>query len=120
MEICNNFDSCGFHCPYFELSNTGNMPNGNKCNNPDFKDIQKSVDQELMVCCVCGSDACICEGAHCYECGGTGIIVTCWDDLCHTGDGCIHGDGEVTCPNCDGEGEVYPKKIPLSEYNKDV
>ena len=33
--ICDKFDSCGLHCPYFQLSGNGNMPNGNQCNNPD-------------------------------------------------------------------------------------
>ena len=40
----------------------------------------------------------------CYRCGGEGFIVTCWDDLCC--EHCIHGDGEETCPECRGVGEL--------------
>lgn len=39
------------------------------------------------------------DEAYCYTCGGRGFIVTCWDDLCQ--DGCIHGDGDEPCPDCD-------------------
>lgn len=40
---------------------------------------------------------------ECQVCGGSGIIITCCDDLCQ--DGCIHGDGEEMCPACKGSGE---------------
>ena len=30
--ICDKFDSCGLHCPHFELRSNGNMPSGNQCN----------------------------------------------------------------------------------------
>lgn len=42
----------------------------------------------------------------CLECGGTGIIITCCDDICVGGGECIHGDGEEICPECGGEGCV--------------
>lgn len=38
----------------------------------------------------------------CLTCGGTGIIITCIDDMCVGGDHCIHGDGEEVCPECEG------------------
>lgn len=41
------------------------------------------------------------EGA-CETCGGTGIIVTCCDDICVARGECIHGDGDEVCPDCDG------------------
>jgi hypothetical protein len=41
----------------------------------------------------------------CNECYGAGVIITCPDDLCQ--DGCIHGDGEIICPECKGEGYYY-------------
>jgi hypothetical protein len=47
-----------------------------------------------------------CESETCQHCGGTGTVVTCWDDLCANGDHCIHGDGEADCPECQGVGEV--------------
>jgi len=44
--------------------------------------------------------------ATCTTCWGEGFIVTCCDDMCNGLGHCIHGDGEMTCPECDGEGEV--------------
>lgn len=41
------------------------------------------------------------DDRYCYTCGGEGVIITCIDDLCHAGNGCIHGDGERPCPDCD-------------------
>lgn len=38
----------------------------------------------------------------CLTCGGTGIIITCMDDICVGGNHCIHGDGEAVCPECGG------------------
>jgi hypothetical protein len=52
---------------------------------------------------------CDCEGTGfvpCPECYGRGYFVDCPDDLCHGGDYCIHGDGETTCAECHGTGEV--------------
>lgn len=42
----------------------------------------------------------------CEECMGEGVIITCCDDLCVGSGHCIHGDGEITCPICCGEGLV--------------
>lgn len=39
------------------------------------------------------------DDGYCETCGGEGRIIDCWDDLCQ--DGCIHGDGERACPDCD-------------------
>lgn len=41
----------------------------------------------------------------CGRCMGTGEITDCVDDLCQSDAGCIHGDSEVTCPDCGGKGE---------------
>ncbi len=73
---------------------------------------------EELVCCVCGSNDCLCEGNMCDECSGRGEFVDCIDDLCYGQDECIHGDEPVFCRHCDGEGEVFPKRIPWSEYQK--
>ena len=37
---------------------------------------------------------------YCDLCDGSGVIITCFDDICVGGDHCIHGDGEEICPNC--------------------
>ncbi|KKW13433.1 MAG: hypothetical protein UY48_C0001G0054 [Candidatus Gottesmanbacteria bacterium GW2011_GWB1_49_7] len=37
---------------------------------------------------------------YCDMCGGEGIIITCFDDICVGSGHCIHGDGEELCPNC--------------------
>jgi len=31
-------------------------------------------------------------------------VVVCCDDLCHGQGWCMHGDGEVMCPHCNGSG----------------
>lgn len=36
----------------------------------------------------------------CYQCGGRGWIVRCFDDLCYGQDECIHGDPPTPCPHC--------------------
>lgn len=45
-----------------------------------------------------------CDDDTCQHCGGRGEIVTCFDDLCHGQEECIHGDGYSTCPDCGGCG----------------
>lgn len=45
---------------------------------------------------------------ECSECGGTGIIIACMDDICRNLGECIHlGGGEEICPECGGEGTVW-------------
>ena len=78
---------------------------------------QPLTEDDFLVCIVCGTDICCCEASPCPDCDN-GTIVTCWDDLCHTGDGCMHGDGESTCGTCNGEGEVYPERVTEEEYRK--
>jgi hypothetical protein len=39
----------------------------------------------------------------CNRCGGTGTIIVCIDDMCRGAGGCMHGDGEIVCPDCGGE-----------------
>ena len=43
----------------------------------------------------------------CLRCDGEGFIIICPDGMCQGMGECIHGDGEVICPVCHGEGEVY-------------
>ena len=46
------------------------------------------------------------EGSYCDACDEFGMYVSCVDDLCHAGNGCIHGDGYILCPHCKGEGKL--------------
>lgn len=39
---------------------------------------------------------------YCYRCDNNGTILICPDDMCHGLGYCIHGDGEVICPECKG------------------
>lgn len=48
--------------------------------------------------------------ATCTQCWGLGYIVTCIDDLCANSERCIHGDGEMACPECNGEGYLYDEE----------
>ena len=43
------------------------------------------------------------EDDFCETCWNTGWISICFDDLCQGEDGCIHGDGNVVCPECHGQ-----------------
>ena len=45
------------------------------------------------------------EPEVCDECGGSGQIIECCDDMCHGQGDCIHGDVRM-CPVCHGTGEV--------------
>ena len=38
----------------------------------------------------------------CQRCGGSGVIVVCIDDICRGAGECMHGDGEIACPDCGG------------------
>jgi len=46
------------------------------------------------------------EPGYCDACDEFGMYVICVDDLCHSGSGCMHGDGEILCPYCKGRGKV--------------
>jgi hypothetical protein len=37
----------------------------------------------------------------CLRCGGDGTIIICPDDMCRGAGECMHGDGEIPCPECD-------------------
>lgn len=39
----------------------------------------------------------------CNTCGGAGYIVVCIDDMCRGAGECMHGDGEIPCPDCGGD-----------------
>lgn len=41
------------------------------------------------------------EPSFCNTCNNQGYIIECIDDLCANSNHCIHGDGEVSCPDCD-------------------
>lgn len=42
------------------------------------------------------------DGGYCCRCDNTGMIVVCVDDLCRGAGECMHGDGEIICPDCNG------------------
>ena len=44
--------------------------------------------------------------AFCWRCYGEGFIVVCVDDICRGAGECFHDDGEVICPECNGDGEI--------------
>lgn len=54
----------------------------------------------------CNYGEMICEEETCPECGGTGVRMSCFDDICVGSGFCIHGDGEDICPVCDGDGVI--------------
>ena len=42
------------------------------------------------------------DDSGCSRCGGQGFIVVCIDDMCRGAGECMHGDGEIVCPDCEG------------------
>lgn len=47
------------------------------------------------------------EGFDCPHCDD-GTLMVCCDDMCHGQGWCMHGDGEVMCPHCNGSGVLQP------------
>jgi hypothetical protein len=43
------------------------------------------------------------EDPYCHRCDNKGTIIVCIDDLCRGAGECMHGDGEIICPDCKGE-----------------
>lgn len=41
----------------------------------------------------------------CPRCDGEGELLVCSDDMCRGQGYCMHGDGMVSCPLCNGSGE---------------
>ena len=46
----------------------------------------------------CDDDDLGCQ--HCND----GVLLVCIDDLCQGQGWCMHGDGEIVCPYCGGQG----------------
>jgi hypothetical protein len=47
-----------------------------------------------------------CDGSdfdYCQRCDNAGFIVVCIDDMCRGAGECMHGDGEIVCPDCKGD-----------------
>ena len=44
------------------------------------------------------------DDVSCPRCNGAGTIIICIDDICQNTGECIHGDGEIPCPLCHGNG----------------
>ena len=40
---------------------------------------------------------------YCWRCDNKGTVIVCIDDMCRGAGECMHGDGEVVCPDCKGE-----------------
>ena len=58
------------------------------------------------------------EMSTCPNCHGEGTIVVCCDDMCRSIHRCIHGDGEIDCPTCEGEGELFDEEDWESGYEE--
>ena len=43
------------------------------------------------------------DDSYCQRCGGEGFIIVCCDDMCRGAGECMHGDGEIVCPDCHGK-----------------
>ena len=43
-----------------------------------------------------------CGYGPCSRCDGEGFILVCPDDVSHGAGECMHGDGEIVCPECKG------------------
>lgn len=55
--------------------------------------------REFGECEDCGQRLADCDCPVC-TCDGSGVVITCFDDLCHGLGRCIHGDGEEYCDAC--------------------
>jgi hypothetical protein len=42
------------------------------------------------------------EDVYCQRCDNKGSIIVCIDDMCRGAGECMHGDGEIICPDCKG------------------
>jgi len=42
------------------------------------------------------------DDGYCYRCDNAGFIIVCVDDMCRGAGECMHGDGEIVCPECKG------------------
>ncbi|MFN2233884.1 MAG: hypothetical protein ACK2U1_06610 [Anaerolineales bacterium] len=72
--------------------NTETLKKTENAENIEFLDYENFEDQE--------------EPEMCPEYLGSGFVLICIDDICNGLGYCIHGDGEMICPNCHGEGEI--------------
>jgi hypothetical protein len=53
------------------------------------------------------------DDGYCDECGGSGWLMECCDDICHGLGYCIHGDGDVICHcNADLSKSFAPDNAP--------
>lgn len=43
------------------------------------------------------------DDGYCQRCDNQGFIVICIDDMCRGAGECMHGDGEIVCPDCKGD-----------------
>lgn len=46
------------------------------------------------------------ELVECPNCGGSGVLLVCCDDICQGQGYCMHDDGEEVCTTCEGSGEI--------------
>lgn len=53
------------------------------------------------------------DDGDCPECGGTGWINDCCDDMCQGQGWCMHGDGDRPCPECNEDlRDIAPPDAP--------
>jgi hypothetical protein len=55
----------------------------------------------------------------CNTCWGEGFIVVCVDDMCRGAGECMHGDGEIVCPECHGDPDGPDDGYSADDYDED-
>lgn len=93
-----------YPCPRCGLPGTMIEQDGQPLNvyEPSDMDICVDCGERMMDCKCVDPDQWGDHDLFCERCGGEGIIITCCDDICVGGGHCIHGDGEMICPDCHG------------------
>lgn len=59
-------------------------------------------DDGICPACGLGDGRCDCFDPYCHRCDNSGFVIVCVDDMCRGAGECMHGDGEIVCPDCKG------------------